>query len=345
VSRVACATIVLLAVLSTAGCRAREGGEDVDTSQPSEFGFQTSIKTSKVEEGKIAYRRHCIGCHGIEGDGKGEAAKFFYPKPRNFQKANFKFSSTRSGRLPTDADLKRTIKNGLKGSAMPPFDLLPGRTVDALLAYIKTFSPKWEEQAPSPPIPIVDDPYRPLADKSEAIARGARIFHGYANCWSCHPAYVDLDALNGHRTALGFPTYEYVRDNFHQSAGKPNAEGEIIFPPDFRRDHVRSGASVDNLYRSIASGITGTAMPTWVDSMSVPGRAEGDPPVIQPSDLWAIAYYVQSLIASRPARLAEGTFQIRDRRKTIYLHGEPPPVTPPPEPDMDEEEDFDFDES
>jgi len=289
-----------------------------------EFGFQTNLKTSLVEEGRIAYGRYCLGCHGELGDGNGEAAPFFHPRPRNFVLANFKFSSTRSGQLPRDEDLKRTIRNGLKGSAMPPFDLLPDRTINALVAYVKTFSPKWQEQSPAPPIPVFDDPYRGDTDKSAAIARGEIIYHGYAVCWSCHPAYLPPDKINAACVAVGSPPREAFRPNLLEADVKPNVEGESVFPPDFRRDFVRSGAGVEDLYRSIAAGITGTAMPTWVDSMSVPGHKPGDVPLVQPADLWALAYYVQSLIAQKPAKLKEGEFVVRSRTKHIYLHGPPP---------------------
>lgn len=324
------------------GCDA--GGLDPDTSRPGDLGRDRTRRVALVEEGAAAYARYCIGCHGEAGDGNGEAAKFFHTKPRNFTLANFKFSSTRSGQLPTDADLKRTIKNGLKGSAMPPFDLLPERTLDALIAYIKTFSEKWTQRPPESPVPRVKDPYRWNPDKSEAVARGELIYHGYSMCWTCHPAYVSHERINVYREAINMPPFEGFRDGLDESVGKEDTEGFVIFPPDFKRDFVRSGESVEDLYRSIAAGITGTAMPTWVESMEVPGKSPGDPPLVQTNDLWAIAYYVQSLIRQRPAKLTEEQVVIRDRKQSIYLHGEPPkPKAAPPKEDAGEEAEFDFD--
>jgi hypothetical protein len=321
-------------------------GED-SAASPAEFGFQKSIEETLIEEGQAAYLRYCAGCHGEQGDGNGPAAGFFDPTPRNFRVADFKFSSTRSGQLPLDSDLRRTIKQGLRGSAMPPFDLLPDRTVDALIAYLKIFSPKWQERAPAKAIPIGEDPFRPDPDKSEPIARGELIYHGFATCWTCHPAYVSEDRINEYREAVRALVFEGFRENLHQSAAKPNTQGVVMYPPDFRRDFVRSGSGVEDLYRAIAAGITGTAMPTWVDSMSVPGRLEGDGPLVEPVDLWALAYYVQSLIAQRPAKLREGEIEIRQRVKKIYLDGLPP-VAPVQEWDIEEEglelEEAEFDE-
>ncbi len=310
-------------------------GED-SAASPAEFGFQKSIQETRLEEGRTAYLRYCTGCHGEQGDGNGPAAGFFDPLPRDFQLADFKFSSTRSGQLPLDSDLRRTIKQGLRGSAMPPFDLLPDRTVEALIAYLKTFSPKWRERTPAKAIPIREDPFRPDPDKSEAISRGEFIYHGFATCWTCHPAYVSGQSINEYREAVGAMVFEGFRENVHQSAAKPNTRGVVMYPPDFRRDFMRSGSRVEDLYRTIAAGITGTAMPTWADSMEMPGRSEGDGPLVEPVDLWALAYYVQSLIAQRPAKLREGEIEIRRRAKKIYLDGLPP-AAPVPGPDIKEE--------
>lgn len=305
-----------------AGCDSRP---EVDTSHPQRAGSSPDIGVSLVEEGKANYQTYCIGCHGANGDGAGEAAVYLNPRPRNFILANFKFSSTRSGQLPADEDLRRTIRNGLRGSAMPSFNLLPERTVESLVSYIKTFSPKWKEEEPAAAIPIVEDPYRSLPDKSAAIRRGEQVYHGYAICWSCHPSYVSEKAINEAIVSFGSKPREGFRPNLNQSEGKASAEGEMLYPPDFRRDYVRAGVRVDDLYRSIAAGITGTAMPTWVDSIDIPGDKPGSPPLVSKADLWAMAYYVQDLIGQRPPLLAQGEFKVRDRPRPIYLHGAPPP--------------------
>lgn len=333
--------IVLTGSLVLSGCGSAE--DDGEYARTGDVGASRPHAVALVERGQKAYAEFCVGCHGEKGDGNGEAAKFFSPKPRNFTLAEYKFSSTRSGELPTDDDLRRTIKNGLRGSAMPPFELLPETTVDALIAYIKTFSPVWKERGPSRPIPFVDDPYLGEADLSEAIARGEKIYHGYATCWTCHPSYITGEKINAYRKSLNMMEYEEFRPQMTESVGKENTQGEVIFPPDFHRDWVRAGMSVKDIYRSVAAGITGTAMPTWADSMELAGSNDGDQPLVQPADLWAVAYYVQSLIKNRPLRLQEPEIALRDRTREIYLHGEPPKKKV--EPAKDESapaENFDF---
>ncbi|MCK6457083.1 MAG: cytochrome c [Phycisphaerae bacterium] len=296
-------------------------------------GSYSSVEQSLVDEGRATYERYCVGCHGTAGDGAGDARRFLHPPPRDFVAANFKFSSTRSGQLPTDDDLRRMIRNGLRGSAMPGFGLLPDRTIDALIAYIKTFSPRWKEQEGEPtPIPFVEDPYRLEPDKTAAIQRGEVVYHGYANCWACHPAYVPQPRLNEYLVQFGNPPRDEFRPDLYQAVGKENEEGEIVYPPDFRRDYVRAGVRVEDLYRSIAAGISGSAMPTWVDSIDLPGPTPDSPPLVSKADLWAMSYYVQWLLSQRPPLLKEGQFVVRDRPRPIYLYGAPPKAVKPEAP-------------
>jgi cytochrome c553 len=318
-------TILWAAALLVVGC---DRGLDLDTSRPTASSPRRGADASLLQEGRLAYATYCAGCHGETGDGNGPAAGFLNPRPRNFQNASFKFSSTRAGKLPTDDDLKRTIRNGLRGSAMPDWPLLSEHTVGALVAHIKTLSPKWTERKPASQIPLTNDPYRDLPDKSEAIARGEVVYHGYATCWSCHPAYVNEAKINEYRQMFETSAQTAFRPNLHLSEGKVSGEGELVYPPDFRRDFVRAGTDAGDLYRSISAGITGTAMPTWVDSMNLKS-AHGDV-LVKAEDLWAMAYYVRNLLQQRPAKLAEGKFIARPREQILYFNGEiPPPAEDP----------------
>ncbi len=98
------------------------------------------------EHGRAVYTRRCVGCHGRDGDGNGEAATFLSPRPRDFTAAIFKFRSTPSGSLPTDADLFRTVTRGVRGTAMPTWHELPMEDRRAVIAFIKTFSPRWRDE-------------------------------------------------------------------------------------------------------------------------------------------------------------------------------------------------------
>jgi mono/diheme cytochrome c family protein len=86
------------------------------------------------------YRKHCVHCHGISGDGRGPTALFLNPYPRDYRQGVYKFKSTYTAAKPTDEDLHRVLINGVPGTAMPSFSLLPEAEVEALVEYVKYMS-------------------------------------------------------------------------------------------------------------------------------------------------------------------------------------------------------------
>ena len=86
------------------------------------------------------YRQHCAHCHGITGDGRGPTAMFLNPYPRDYRPGVYKFKSTYNPIRPTDEDLRRVLMNGVAGTAMPSFALLPPAEIDALVEYVKYLS-------------------------------------------------------------------------------------------------------------------------------------------------------------------------------------------------------------
>lgn len=307
-------SVCLLGIIFLSGCATDPQESDVDTSRPTEFGYQTTPRTVRLQEGEAAYTFYCIGCHGENGLGDGPAARMLNPAPRNFQKAKFKFISTRFAELPTDEDLFRTISNGLRGSSMPSWGHLPEQTRWALVEYIKTFSDIWK-RPPTPSIPFVTDPYVEMKDKSEAIKRGEVAYHGFFSCWNCHPAYVSEEKISEYSQVLGGPPRSGLREDLEEAAIKKDEDNKTIFAPDFLRDYVKAGTSVDILYQSIAAGITGTAMPTWIDAAaSGPEDEEGNKLVTQ-ADIWAIAYYVQDLIKKREVMISPDDIVVRTNRE------------------------------
>jgi len=86
------------------------------------------------------YRKHCVHCHGITGDGRGPTALFLNPYPRDYRPGVYKFKSTYNPAKPTDDDLHRVLSNGVPGTAMPSFALLPGSEIESLVEYVKYLS-------------------------------------------------------------------------------------------------------------------------------------------------------------------------------------------------------------
>lgn len=86
------------------------------------------------------YRRHCAHCHGLSGGGDGPTAMILNPYPRDYRPGVFKFKSTFNPNEPTDEDLHQVLLNGVPGTAMPAFSVLPPDEVAALLEYVKYLS-------------------------------------------------------------------------------------------------------------------------------------------------------------------------------------------------------------
>lgn len=90
------------------------------------------------------YREHCAHCHGITGDGAGPTAMFLNPYPRDYRMGTFKFKSTPKAQRPTHDDLHRILINGIPGTAMPSFKVLPDNEIEALIHYVRYLSVRGE---------------------------------------------------------------------------------------------------------------------------------------------------------------------------------------------------------
>jgi len=209
--------------------------------------------------GKEEFVDHCVGCHGARGDGAGRAATFLSPLPRDFTAGVFKFRSTPSGSLPTDGDLFRTITRGVRWTAMPTWHEVPDKQRIAVVAYLKTLSKRWTEDAVEPAIPL---PPPPRATP-ELLARGKALY-AQAKCAECHGEGGRGDG----------PSAEALQDDFQRP----------IRPTDFTRGQLKGGGSVSDVYRTMTTGLDGTPMPSFADAMSDDER-------------WAIAYHVLSFSA------------------------------------------------
>jgi cytochrome c oxidase cbb3-type subunit I/II len=232
-----------------------------DVFEPQNVGvsaMSVPARADLVERGKVVYQRRCVGCHGAEGDGNGPAATFLSPRPRDFTGAVFKFRSTPSGALPSDGDLFRTVTRGVRWTAMPTWHELPDKDRLAVVAFIKTFSPRWKDEPPEPPL-VMAAP----AATGALIARGAQLYVG-AKCGECHGESGRGDG----------PSAAQLKDDFERP----------IRPADFTRGQLKGGAHVADVFRTMTNGLDGTPMPSFADTMTDHER-------------WAISYYVLSLSA------------------------------------------------
>ncbi|MDC0712216.1 cytochrome c [Stigmatella sp. ncwal1] len=301
--------LILGGMVMTVGCRSQ-----APKFEPMTLGDGRTLSVAALERGYSVYMHYCMSCHGERGDGQGPSSVGMRPPPRNFRQGLFKFGGVAAGELPTDAALKRTVRRGLHGTPMLPWDV-PEADVEVVVQYLKTFSPRWREEAPGQPLAVSEDPWKGRA--AEAVERGKAVYHvasaGHAGCSACHIAYLpkpELEALTervtGRKVDLSKvdPYTAQARESDYSvtvnAQGEPSQTAKVL-PPDFLVHRLRTvwpleeeveGAEYtparqrEDLYRVIAAGVGGAAMPTWKGA-------------IPEENLWALAYYVQTLVNQR----------------------------------------------
>ena len=243
---------------------------------PQKLGGKT-VAAEVLNRGEDVFKRHCTRCHGSRGNGLTTAMRSKYP-PRDLTLGVYKFSSVRAGQLPVDADLKKTIVKGLgDGRVMPSFGHLDEADLTAVVQYLKTLSSRWREETPGVVVPVLPDPW--TGNMSAAIRRGDEVYHLQAKCWTCHPSYRGSEQLEKALRSLGDASE--VRATVHQSEPVQSVFGPMN-PPDFRKDTLLGGWENARLFTTISAGVSGTAMPTWADSLSA-------------KDRWALVHYVRQL--------------------------------------------------
>lgn len=250
-----------------------------------------AVPLQRLKHGQAVYQKRCVQCHGVSGDGKGSAAASMYPRPRDYQRGIFKFTSTPYGVKPLRSDLVRTIKRGVRGTSMPSFKLLPEQDIEAVVDYVLVLTHRGElqeqlatladlleevdaEAIESETIPLVLDRWKsarqqevhPLTPQPEFTAehvrlgREAFLSKGCSKCHGEDGRGLTADNLqSGLKDAWGFPTRA----------------------ADLTSGMLHGGQQPVDIYRRIYSGINGTPMPGFANSL----REE-------PETLWNLVAYV-----------------------------------------------------
>ncbi len=273
--------LILLALsLSFAAC------QPVKFKESKTFAGGQVIDAETLNLGHSTYLEYCVQCHGVNGDGQGVSHKGMLPPPRNFTQGLYKFANVPYGELPHDEDFYRIIKKGLHGSGMLPWDISDRRLM-AVTQYIKTFAPEtWEgaDKTLGTKIEATPDPYGP-EKKAQAIARGEKVYHVVAQCTTCHRGYASRDDINAWSKELN-GTAASLEDNLYALKPQDSEYNYKVIPPDFTMHDLRSIHSQNDIYQRMLYGVSGSGMPGWKD-------------VVSDDDLWALTYYVESLMDLR----------------------------------------------
>lgn len=217
--------------------------------------------------GQRIYSNHCLQCHGLAGDGDGNAAYLLFPKPRDFTAGIYKFTSTASGDPPTDSDLKRTVHQGMPGTSMPSFGaVLSDEQISRVVDYIREFEPPH----PAPRVIIPEQPQ----DLSVDIENGKLLFTNLG-CVQCH----------GEDGMADTPTAKTLTDTW----GEPNPPAPLAY------GIFKGGDNLEDVFRTILAGIKGTAMPAFAPFIGQQNLTE--------QSFWDLAAYVLSLAENKDRKL------------------------------------------
>jgi mono/diheme cytochrome c family protein len=287
----------------TFGTPAQPTVNDIDDSQRDAL----KLDSRTLERGSILYRVHCLHCHGVSGDGRGPTARWVNPHPRDYRQGLFKFQSvdqTDAPRPPRRADLHRSIKQGIEGTAMPSFALLPDAEIDLLVSYVihlsirgeveyETFKSNFEQEG--------DDLNR-ILPFDNFVPRMTKIV---ANKWTDSQQREiqiapypykdgDLEALkksvaNGQTLFLGIGEEGKAANcvSCHTDYGRQarfrfDSWGTLVRPNNLTNGIYRGGRRTIDLYYRVHSGINGSGMASF-------GKQ------LKSESVWDLVNFVQAL--------------------------------------------------
>jgi len=211
------------------------------------------------EAGRVLYEKYCSQCHGDDGDGEGYATGRVKPAPRDFTSGKFKFRTTPSGMMPTTQDLLDVIRDGLPYTSMPGWPNLNDQQTRNLVYYVKTFSEDFaDENKLAEPIDIPSPP----AIDDESIERGRQVYEAQG-CAACH-------GVAGRGDGQSAPT---LQDEWGQHIRAADLTHRWTF---------RGGPARRDIFRTFSTGVNGTPMPSYADTLDV-------------EDRWDLVNYIASL--------------------------------------------------
>lgn len=250
------------------------------------FAGNKTVSAETLNLGEEVYSDYCMSCHGVNGDGKGVASKGMIPPPRNFKQGQYKFTQVVSGELPHDKHLEHIITQGLNGTAMFKWNL-QGKQLNAVVQYIKTFAmDTWGDPTEKlgKEIDASKDPYD-VALKDFAIAKGKKIYHQKAQCFTCHRGYASSIEMAKWAKEVG-ESFDGLDDDFYELKIQEGDYGYPILPPDFTKHPLRSiHNGVKDTFVRLKSGIYGSGMPAWGDTLT-------------DAEIWAVSYFIDDLAVS-----------------------------------------------
>jgi mono/diheme cytochrome c family protein len=243
-----------------------------------------------LKHGQAVYMKRCVQCHGVSGNGNGPVAASLYPRPRDYTKGIFKFTSTPYGSRPRRDDLIATLYRGVVGTSMPSFRLLPKKDIESVVDYVLVLSQRGEleyqlaNEAEASEELIAED----IPDYVDTVAsRWNEAKHSLTQPLTPEPE------LTLERVALGREAFltkgcskchgEDGRGHTKDNIGK-DSWGFSTRAADLTSGMLHGGQEPVDIYRRIMNGINGTPMPGFKSALEN-----------EPETIWNLVSYVLSV--------------------------------------------------
>jgi mono/diheme cytochrome c family protein len=265
-----------------------------------------------LEEGSIVYRRHCMHCHGVSGDGRGPTGPWVNPTPRDYRQGLFKFMSTGLSvdqRKPRREDIHRTLDHGIEGTSMPSFSSLDEKDKEPLISYVIHLSIRGETEMEIMK-PLLNESGLPSSDVRSSVEEEATLHvkqWGQSDAEILTPGnypYHESDTEEGQSefqasVRRGYKLFTDPKGNAscivchvdfgRQAPFRYDKWGTLVRPANLTAGIYRGGRRPLDLYWRIRGGIDPSQMPqAKFDEQKTNNRASSDP-------YWDLVNFVQAL--------------------------------------------------
>ncbi len=216
-------------------------------------GDEDAAYEALLKQGKQYYNNKCRICHGAKGDAKGFVNVIRYAEksgrvietfPRDFTFGVFKFRTSATGCLPSPEDLQRIIKDGIDRSFMPPQNNISDEELRGVSEYVMAFSTRFEEEDLCEVINAAKPDY---VGSAKSIDKGKEVYKRM-KCFECH----------GNEGKGDGPKANEIVDDW----------GKKVLPFNFVTGNLKRGSSPENVYMTFTTGLDGSGMPSYQDSLN-----------------------------------------------------------------------------
>jgi mono/diheme cytochrome c family protein len=271
-----------------------------DQDEAKEYVAKLKLDDATLAQGSIHYRRHCLHCHGLSGDGRGPTGPWLNPHPRDYRQGLFKFISTDiavDGRKPRREDLLRTLRNGVDGTSMPSFALQPAEDLGQLVSYVIHLSLRGEiEYYVLRTLVENKGDVGSLEPDGTVAGTVAGLLDLFLKRWAQSdksnqaPAYTFTDPQREESVRRGYALFTDTKgaasciachtDFGRQVPFRYDAWGTLVRPANLTADVYRGGRRPIDLYWRVRGGIPPSGMP------------QAD---LKPEQYWDLINFVQAL--------------------------------------------------